>query len=908
MSQQSRIGAGATPPALDEVGIQRQLVSLLTGQFTAVPVAALRWDFSASRDWEFVMAAAVGVAAGSASAHDDGSDAKSGMLRGTGSVGSGADGTASFSSPRTSTRQAGGGSGGFPASPSAPAPLPASHVRRGSLSGASAAGDSDGGAAASRHSQRSRVASTAAAGSGGDRAGTTAGGGGAVATRPFVSVVLASVPFALSRWSVYAQPHAVANGSSSAATLPASRHHVVALPDVSSWAPPLALSDDDVLRRRWGPHGERTRLYRRAALTRLLPRAQPSGLVARLTTYEDDDRVLPSVVTDVFAHRRDGLYKRVRRVAAAVCEEHFTRGAKASGLALLVETAGASRAAYFYAGARVDGLRKSAHVFERKLVEWFGPPDPAEAQPPPAVAAAAAGAGVGGVPATTPSAATAASGGGSRLFAPQAAPVPRVWYRSVSLVPAKPDVGAHVPALAAAAGGCGTPAEAAYSRPPLSVPPPSFATARAGVGGGAGAAAVEPPRLPTMIELGSAERSVQLHKMTERYTLPLPPTGAWTPPPTAAPAAAAGVSSAAPTVQPPQLAAPPLPAPHECVDRVVWNLDAHTVTVTYHRHPGRVARCVRRFHKGSAGAGAGAGGADVDVLSHDPAVGLPPPAALEEELARLAAMERSCHAAARVQTKGLFDVVLGRRAEDAGSAPLEVPLHEAAAARAREGVPVETASDGDGDGELGAWWGVWPGGVCWIAHVNLLSSTPPFPVPTTHPRRAAAGEGDRGDFLQPFIAAAKVANPRLLSEKEARRVDRDARAAWKERLLERVAIIQRRLDDENERLLRRQQAFSRSRDHDREGEAEFEAYCADAARRIGVLEARLGRQEGISTRKYAQLEVALAADPRLAALHGSATIPRAPGSTGGGRASRGGGSVTTTTSGGRTGGGGGGKR
>jgi uncharacterized membrane protein YgcG len=142
-------------------------------------------------------------------------------------------------------------------------------------------------------------------------------------------------------------------------------------------------------------------------------------------------------------------------------------------------------------------------------------------------------------------------------------------------------------------------------------------------------------------------------------------------------------------------------------------------------------------------------------------------------------------------------------------------------------------------------------------------------------------------------------------------VDRDARAAWKERLLERVAIVQRRLDDENERLLRRQQAFSRSRDHDAEGEAEFEAYCADAAFRIGVLEARLARQEGISTRKYAALEAALAADPRLAALHGGG-LPPAPGSAGG-RASRGGGggggrggggsgSVATTSSGGRGGG------
>lgn len=78
------------------------------------------------------------------------------------------------------------------------------------------------------------------------------------------------------------------------------------------------------------------------------------------------------------------------------------------------------------------------------------------------------------------------------------------------------------------------------------------------------------------------------------------------------------------------------------------------------------------------------------------------------------------------------------------------------------------------------------------------------------------------DYLLPFLLAAKASNPANPTEKEARKADRDCRAAYKERLLERVAIIQRRLDDENEKLLRKQHAFSRTRDHAEGAEEEFE--------------------------------------------------------------------------------------
>ena len=99
---------------------------------------------------------------------------------------------------------------------------------------------------------------------------------------------------------------------------------------------------------------------------------------------------------------------------------------------------------------------------------------------------------------------------------------------------------------------------------------------------------------------------------------------------------------------------------------------------------------------------------------------------------------------------------------------------------------------------------------------------------------AADEDNKEMDYLLPFLLSAKAANPANPTEKEARKADRDCRAAFKERLLERVAIIQRRLDDENEKLLRKQHAFSRTRDHAEGAEEEFERSALYAFRVVGA--------------------------------------------------------------------------
>jgi hypothetical protein len=200
---------------------------------------------------------------------------------------------------------------------------------------------------------------------------------------------------------------------------------------------------------------------------------------------------------------------------------------------------------------------------------------------------------------------------------------------------------------------------------------------------------------------------------------------------------------------------------------------------------------------------------------------------IDNERRKLLSLEKDCHNAARQRARSALEVCSSRIMEEA-DIRLERTIYEVAVDRARSGAPLED-----------------------------------------EPEKRGAEEDDI-DYLLPFLLAARcgdVANP---SDKEARKADRECRAAYKERLLERVAIIQKRLEAENDDLLRRQQAFSRSRDHAEGAEEEFERYCAEATFRIGILEQRLERQEALVTRKCQELEARLLSDPRLAVIHNPA--------------------------------------
>jgi hypothetical protein len=101
---------------------------------------------------------------------------------------------------------------------------------------------------------------------------------------------------------------------------------------------------------------------------------------------------------------------------------------------------------------------------------------------------------------------------------------------------------------------------------------------------------------------------------------------------------------------------------------------------------------------------------------------------------------------------------------------------------------------------------------------------------------------------------------------QAKRARDECLRALRDRLLERAAIIQSRLDEENERLTRKQQSYQRQGHGDAEDE-EMIAYHDQAVFKIHILQARIQRHEEMALKKYTELEQQLRKDHRLRILY-----------------------------------------
>ena len=126
------------------------------------------------------------------------------------------------------------------------------------------------------------------------------------------------------------------------------------------------------------------------------------------------------------------------------------------------------------------------------------------------------------------------------------------------------------------------------------------------------------------------------------------------------------------------------------------------------------------------------------------------------------------------------------------------------------------------------------------------------------------GATTESDYLTPFLRVVRDINN--ISKEEALEVRQICLDACKARLVERANIIQARLNDENAKLGRKQEQFQRSQ---REGDLsteEYEKYCTEAMFRIQILEQRLVTHEETALKKFLDLDVKLAADPRLKVL------------------------------------------
>lgn len=88
---------------------------------------------------------------------------------------------------------------------------------------------------------------------------------------------------------------------------------------------------------------------------------------------------------------------------------------------------------------------------------------------------------------------------------------------------------------------------------------------------------------------------------------------------------------------------------------------------------------------------------------------------------------------------------------------------------------------------------------------------------------------------------------------------------FRRRLLDRAAIIQKRLEEEQDQLKKRRSQMQRRGDNV-EKERAFETYQSDAMFRIQILEQRLARHETLAIKKFADLEKTLTEDKRLEAM------------------------------------------
>eukprot|EP00474_Spongospora_subterranea_P003057 CRZ03515.1 hypothetical protein [Spongospora subterranea] len=105
------------------------------------------------------------------------------------------------------------------------------------------------------------------------------------------------------------------------------------------------------------------------------------------------------------------------------------------------------------------------------------------------------------------------------------------------------------------------------------------------------------------------------------------------------------------------------------------------------------------------------------------------------------------------------------------------------------------------------------------------------------------------DYLAPFLAQFPAGKP--LSREQAEQARDECMASLTDRLLKRGNIIQRRLNDEHEKLKKREAAYQRTQSaHIDKDDEEFNAFYEATMFRIHILDARLHRHEKMAMKKF----------------------------------------------------------
>lgn len=119
------------------------------------------------------------------------------------------------------------------------------------------------------------------------------------------------------------------------------------------------------------------------------------------------------------------------------------------------------------------------------------------------------------------------------------------------------------------------------------------------------------------------------------------------------------------------------------------------------------------------------------------------------------------------------------------------------------------------------------------------------------------------DYLSPFLV--NVADPNNITREEALAVRESCLKSYKERLIEKAGIIQRRKDEETLAYQKQQQLYNRASETMTAEETEqYVNKCNGFLFRIHVLEKRMSKHKETATEKYIALDKKLKSDPRLA--------------------------------------------
>lgn len=115
---------------------------------------------------------------------------------------------------------------------------------------------------------------------------------------------------------------------------------------------------------------KRTTLFRKAKLEEFARGSQSSGLVSRVTVYEDRERYVPVEIRETYANRSDKLVERTTRTLESITRDRYAPG-HAFAVKEIEQQMGSHVTIRFYPDARLDGLVERSDVFGEKMTETF---------------------------------------------------------------------------------------------------------------------------------------------------------------------------------------------------------------------------------------------------------------------------------------------------------------------------------------------------------------------------------------------------------------------------------------------------------------------------------------------------------------------------------------------------------